>query len=382
MALVLGLLSAGFWREPETALAQGGTTLGCRLEAASVAVGAETTLILEVLNVTNLYGYQFLVNYPADLIQVQDGDPEREGVNLVLGSFLSPDFVVWNEANNISGTISLAMTQISPHLARSGSGELARGVVRGANPGSTTFSFSQVVLTDPDGGAISHQLQSCTLTVDAVPVANAQSVSTAEDTAKAITLTGSDADGDPLTFSIVTGPSHGSLSGSAPNVTYTPAANYNGSDSFTFKVNDGTVDSVPVTVSITVTAVNDAPVANPDTYNTHTGTLLNGSTVLANDTDADAGDHLTAILVNGPARASAFTFNADGTFAYTPLAGYSGTDTFTYKANDGTADSNIATVSITITAVEPLSFTVFLPLVTNTAVAPTPFTVFLPLILR
>ena len=58
---------------------------------------------------------------------------------------------------------------------------------------------------------------------------------------------------------MVTGPSHGTLSGTAPNLTYTPAANYNGSDSFTFKANDGGLDSTPATVSINVSAVNDAP---------------------------------------------------------------------------------------------------------------------------
>jgi hypothetical protein len=92
------------------------------------------------------------------------------------------------------------------------------------------------------------------------PVANNQSVTTSEDTAKAITLTGSDAEGNALTFVIVTNPAHGTLSGSGANRTYTPAANYNGSESFTFKVNDGTLDSNIATVSITVTAVNDAPV--------------------------------------------------------------------------------------------------------------------------
>ena len=64
---------------------------------------------------------------------------------------------------------------------------------------------------------------------------------------------------------MVTRPAHGTLSGTAPNLTYTPAANYNGPDSFTFTVNDGTVDSAAATVSITVTPVNDAPVAvGPD----------------------------------------------------------------------------------------------------------------------
>ena len=68
-------------------------------------------------------------------------------------------------------------------------------------------------------------------------------VAVTEDVAKAFTLVASDPDGDALTYIIISGPSHGTLSGTAPNLTYTPAANYNGSDSFTFKVNDGTVDS-------------------------------------------------------------------------------------------------------------------------------------------
>src|SRR4029450_7480836 len=96
--------------------------------------------------------------------------------------------------------------------------------------------------------------------VNDAPAATNQGVTPTEDAAKPVTLTAADVDGDPLAFSIVAGPSHGVLSGAAPKVTYTPAANYNGSDSFTFRVNDGTVDSNVATVLITVTALNDAPV--------------------------------------------------------------------------------------------------------------------------
>jgi hypothetical protein len=84
------------------------------------------------------------------------------------------------------------------------------------------------------------------------PVANAQSVTTNENTAKAITLTANDVDGDTLTYSIVASPANGTLSGTPPNVIYTPVANYNGPDSFTFKANDGLADSNIATVSITV----------------------------------------------------------------------------------------------------------------------------------
>jgi VCBS repeat-containing protein len=86
------------------------------------------------------------------------------------------------------------------------------------------------------------------------------------------------------------------------------------------------------------------------------GTTLSGTTILVNDTDADL-DPLTAIQVTGPSNASAFTFNSDGTFSYTPNNGFSGQDTFTYKANDGTADSNVATVTITVVNNAPTALT-------------------------
>ncbi len=196
------------------------------------------------------------------------------------------------------------------------------------------------------------------------PTANAQSVSTNEDTALVITLTGSDPETCNLVFSIVTSPSNGSLgaltniacTAGTPNtdsatVTYTPNANYNGSDSFTFKVNDGTVDSSAATVSITVNAVNDAPVAVADSYSTDEDTALVVAApgVLGNDSDVD-GDSLTAVNVTNPANGT-LTLNANGSFTYTPASNYNGSDSFTYKANDGTVDSNTVTVSITVNAV-------------------------------
>ena len=135
------------------------------------------------------------------------------------------------------------------------------------------------------------------------------------------------------------------------DVTYTPDANYNGTDSFTFKVNDGASDSADATVTITVNGVNDPPVAVNDSYNVAEDTQLTVAVpgVLANDTDVD-GDSLTAVLVASPAHGT-LTLNADGSFSYTPAANYNGADSFTYKANDGAADSNVATVSLAISAV-------------------------------
>ena len=89
-------------------------------------------------------------------------------------------------------------------------------------------------------------------------------------------------------------------------------------------------------------AVNDAVSVRHDTQG-----LVSAPGVKANDSDPD-GDALTAILVNGPSHAAAFHLNADGSADYTPAGHFAGTDTFTYKVNDGVADSNIATVTITV----------------------------------
>ena len=91
-------------------------------------------------------------------------------------------------------------------------------------------------------------------------------------------------------------------------------------------------------MTITVTAVNDAPAAADDAYSTTEDTPLTVAApgVLANDTDPD-GDPLTAVLVTGPSHGT-LTLNANGSFTYTPAANYNGPDSFTYRASDGTAD--------------------------------------------
>ena len=103
-------------------------------------------------------------------------------------------------------------------------------------------------------------------------------------------------DNDTLTFSVVANPAHGSLSGTVPNLTYTPAADYNGSDSFTFKANDGTVDSNIATISITVNAVNDPPTADTQSVTTNEDTAK-AITLTGSDVE---GDTLTFSIVANP----------------------------------------------------------------------------------
>src|SRR5213075_3296214 len=191
--------------------------------------------------------------------------------------------------------------------------------------------------------------------VNDAPVAVNDSYSTAEHTPLNVVAPGvlrndSDVDGDTLSAVLVSGPTNGSLTLNGDgSFSYLPASNYLGSDSFTYKASDGQADSGIATVSITITGVNDAPVAVNDSYSTAEDTTLNiaAAGVLANDSDVD-GDTLSAVLVSQPTHGS-LTLNANGSFSYVPAANYNGSDSFTYKANDGLADSSIPTVSITIT---------------------------------
>ncbi len=121
------------------------------------------------------------------------------------------------------------------------------------------------------------------------PTATGQSPATTEDLPLPVTLRATDPNGFPLTFTVVTAPAHGTLSGSAPNLVYTPALNYAGADSFTFKASNGYSSSTPATVSLTLTPVNDAPV------------IAAGPTAAANPvTGISTTASVTATDVDGP----------------------------------------------------------------------------------
>ncbi|MGH8427479.1 MAG: Ig-like domain-containing protein [Gammaproteobacteria bacterium] len=189
-------------------------------------------------------------------------------------------------------------------------------------------------------------LTASTLTVvNTPPIAQNGNLTTAENMAANGTLQASDADGDPLTYSIVDQPGHGSVTitnASTGAYTYTPNSGYSGSDSFTFKANDGYADSNIATISVTVVA---PPVAQNGTLITNENTAASG-TLKATDTH---GNPLTFSIVDKPGHGNV-TINdsSTGAYTYTPNKNYSGSDSFTFKANDGYADSNTATISITV----------------------------------
>ncbi len=196
------------------------------------------------------------------------------------------------------------------------------------------------------------------LTVTAVqdaPDAVDDSSTIAEDSgANSINVLGndSDVDGDPVTVTAVTQGAHGSVAiiSGGTGVSYTPAANFFGSDSFTYTIGDGHGNSDTATVNVTVYNVNDAPVAGPDSYATDSNTTLNVAArgVLANDSDIDS-PVLTAVIVSGSGpNHGSLTLNANGSFSYTPAHDYTGADSFSYQAFDGIDYSNVTTVTLTI----------------------------------
>ena len=147
-----------------------------------------------------------------------------------------------------------------------------------------------------------------------------------------------------LRFTIVTGPAHGKLVGNLPWVVYMPDANYNGPDAFTFHVEDDGLVSNEAVVHITVTPVNDAPLASNLKFVTAKRTAITGQLV-ATDTD---GDRLTYKLLDGPDKGTVTINATTGVFVYTPSRNGTGGDSFTYTANDGKVDGNTATVHINI----------------------------------
>lgn len=187
------------------------------------------------------------------------------------------------------------------------------------------------------------------------PVAVNDSYSVNEDTQLNVAAAGvltndTDVERNALTAIKVANPASGTVTLNANgSFTYTPNANFFGTDSFTYMANDGSADSNVATVTITVNSVNDPPVAVNDSYSVNEDMVLNvaaAAGVLANDTDIDGGT-LSAIQITSPSHGT-LTFNANGSFTYTTVTDYLGPDSFTYKANDGAADSNVATVNITV----------------------------------
>lgn len=190
------------------------------------------------------------------------------------------------------------------------------------------------------------------------PVGNPDAYTLAEDgtlTIPAPGVLGNDTDADqPLFITAGTAPSHGTFELlSNGSFAYTPAPNYNGPDSFTYQASDGIDTTVPVTVSITVTPVNDAPVVESDTIPFPKNGFI-GFSLQNRSSDVD-NDTLTATLISGTQNGTLFFDGVQRVFSYQPNTDFVGQDSFTYKVNDGTVDSAIATVTLKPTSASRLT---------------------------
>ena len=183
------------------------------------------------------------------------------------------------------------------------------------------------------------------------PTALADSANTSEDMVVNIDVLSNDddVDGDALTVDSVTQPGNGSVVINADEtVAYTPAGNFNGSDSFDYTVSDGQGGTDTASVTVGVTAVNDAPAATVDSASTSEDLAVTID-VLSNDDDVD-GDTLTVDSVTQPGNGSV-VINADKTVAYTPASNFNGTDSFDYTVADGQGGTDTASVTVGVTAV-------------------------------
>lgn len=254
-------------------------------------------------------------------VEANDSDPENQART------------IWSWTSGARGTVtsSSGMLRYTPSANFNG-----------------TDSFTYTIR---DSGSLS---ATTTVIVTVVPVNDAptpvnNSGTLAEDTSVtlAVLANDTDPDGDPLTIAAVTQGTKGAVSFDSQAVTYTPATNANGSDSFTYTVSDGNGGTAVVTVSITITPVNDLPVAADDTGSLNEDGWLSVS-FLANDSDID-GDYLRVTGVTQPLHGSV---SYGSTYIdYFPAANYNGSDSFTYTVGDGKGGTASATVSLTVVGI-------------------------------
>ena len=213
--------------------------------------------------------------------------------------------------------------------------------------GADSFTYT---ITDADGDTSTATMNITVTAVDDSPAAAADTYLTSEDNAVAGNLSSNDAvSGDGgNTWSLDTGPSNGGVViNTNGTFTYTPAPDFNGTDSFTYKITDADGDISIATATVTVSAINDTPTAAADSDSTPEDTPLNGD-LSSNDTASGDGGNIWSLTTD--ASNGAVVLNTDGTFTYTPNANYNGADSFTYTITDGDGDTSTATMSLTVTA--------------------------------
>ncbi len=257
------------------------------------------------------------------IIQVLFNDSDPDGDNLNVASTTNPaNGIVTNNGNNVTYTPDVNFN------------------------GTDTFDYT---VSDGNGGTDTARV---TITINLqndVPVANDDGATTPEDTGVTIDVLGndSDVDGDSLTVSSVTQPSNGTVTNNGTDVTYSPNANFSGTDTFNYTINDGNGGTANAIVTVNVGGTNDNPIATADSATTNEDNPVIVQ-VLSNDSDPD-GDSLNVASTTNPA--NGMVTNNGNNVTYTPDPNFNGTDTFNYTVEDGNGGTDTATVTVTINAV-------------------------------
>jgi len=200
---------------------------------------------------------------------------------------------------------------------------------------------------DGNGGTDNETVSITVSPVNDAPVAAAGAATTDEDMVVSGQVTSSDIDGGAPIYALAAQASNGTAVVNADGTfSYTPHANFNGGDSFTYTVDDGNGGTDSETVTITVNAVNDAPVAAPASPGTDEDTPLLGTAPIS---DVD-GDPLTTTLVTDVSHGT-LVFSPDGSYSYTPAPDYNGPDSFTYQVSDSHGGVATGTVNIAVGSV-------------------------------
>ncbi|MBN9522986.1 tandem-95 repeat protein, partial [bacterium] len=309
------------------------------------AGGRTVTVTDAVLPVTTTVGVN-VVNTPPTA--ADDSLTVAEDAAAVVAAVLAND----SSAPDVGEV--LAVTAVTP--ATHGTVTLVGGVVRYA-PAANYFgpdSFTYTV-SDGNGGEDTATVSVTVTPVNDPPTPGPDTLTVAEDDAAAVAdVLANDSfapdAGEALSVVAVGQPAHGTVTLVGGVVRYAPAADYVGTDSFTYTLSDGNGGTATGTVAVTVAAVNDPPTAGPDTLTVVEDALPTIVDVLANDTsDPEPGETLVVALVGQPQHGTVTLVG--GMVRYAPAADYFGTDSFTYTVSDGNGGSAVGTVTVTVTPV-------------------------------
>ncbi|MED4054866.1 Ig-like domain-containing protein [Niallia taxi] len=210
-------------------------------------------------------------------------------------------------------------------------------------------------VTDGQGEPVKATVSISIKAVNDAPTAASDSFTTNEEekltigSEKSILANDEDVDNDNLQAILVKGPANGLLVLNADGTfTYTPDKDYSGKDSFTYKATDGKLESAEQTVELEVKAVNDTPTADASSIELEEDGSFNGKLT---GSDPEGDSLIFSLVENGSKGTAVITNEQTGAFTYTPSKDANGTDSFTFKVNDGNSDSEKATVEVTIKAV-------------------------------